>query len=51
MIAFQRILFPVDFSEQCVAIVPAVKAMAKQFQAPARVAARGGFADGLVWFA
>lgn len=33
MIAFQRILFPVDFSEQCVAIVPAVKAMAKQFQA------------------
>ncbi len=33
MIRFQRILFPVDFSEQCVAIVPAVKAMASQFGA------------------
>ena len=33
MITFERILFPVDFSEQCVAIVPAVKAMAKQFHA------------------
>ena len=33
MITFQRILFPVDFSEQCVAIVPAVKAMASQFGA------------------
>lgn len=33
MIRFQRILFPADFSEQCVAIVPAVKAMASQFDA------------------
>ena len=33
MIAFQRILFPVDFSEQCVAIVPAVKEMAHKFGA------------------
>jgi nucleotide-binding universal stress UspA family protein len=31
MINFQRILFPVDFSEQCSAIVPAIKAMAKEF--------------------
>jgi len=31
MIRFERILFPVDFSGQCEAIVPAVKAMAKQF--------------------
>ncbi|HLH00528.1 MAG TPA: universal stress protein [Bryobacteraceae bacterium] len=31
MINFQRILFPVDFSEQCSAIVPAVKAMAEEF--------------------
>ena len=28
---FKRILFPIDFSEQCVAIVPAVKAMASRF--------------------
>jgi nucleotide-binding universal stress UspA family protein len=33
MIRFERILFPVDFSDQCVAIVPAVKAMTKQFDA------------------
>ncbi len=33
MMRFERILFPVDFSEQCSAIVPAVKAMAKQFEA------------------
>jgi nucleotide-binding universal stress UspA family protein len=31
MIAFERILFPVDFSVQCVAIVPAVKALARRF--------------------
>ena len=31
MIKFERILFPVDFSEQCAAVVPAVKAMAKRF--------------------
>jgi len=31
MIKFQRILFPVDFSDQCRAVVPAVKAMAKIF--------------------
>lgn len=31
MIAFKRILFPVDFSEQCVATVPAVKALARRF--------------------
>ena len=31
MITFQRILFPVDFSERTAAIVPAVKAMAKRF--------------------
>jgi nucleotide-binding universal stress UspA family protein len=31
MITFQRILFPVDFSERTVAIVPAVKALAKRF--------------------
>jgi nucleotide-binding universal stress UspA family protein len=31
MIAFQRILFPVDFSGQCRATVPAVKALAKRF--------------------
>ncbi|HYL38725.1 MAG TPA: universal stress protein [Bryobacteraceae bacterium] len=33
MIAFQRILFPVDFSEQNNAIVPVVKAMARRFHA------------------
>jgi len=33
MIRFERILFPVDFSDQCVAILPAVKAMTKQFNA------------------
>lgn len=33
MITFKRILFPVDFSEQCVDIVPAVKAMASEFHA------------------
>ncbi len=32
MIAFKRILFPVDFSGQCRATVPAVKAMAERFQ-------------------
>jgi nucleotide-binding universal stress UspA family protein len=31
MIRFDRILFPVDFSEQCTAIVPAVKSLAEQF--------------------
>ena len=31
MIAFKRILFPVDFSDQCRAIVPAVKAMVDRF--------------------
>ena len=31
MITFKRILFPVDFSEQCAAVAPAVKAMARQF--------------------
>jgi nucleotide-binding universal stress UspA family protein len=31
MIKFKHILFPVDFSEQCAAIVPAVKAMANRF--------------------
>lgn len=31
MITFQKILFPADFSEQCVAIVPAVRSMAKRF--------------------
>ena len=31
MITFQRILFPVDFSERNLAVVPAVKAMAKRF--------------------
>ncbi|MBZ5611900.1 MAG: universal stress protein [Acidobacteriia bacterium] len=31
MIAFKRILFPVDFSGQCTATVPAVKALAKRF--------------------
>jgi len=31
MITFQRILFPVDFSERNVAVVTAVKAMAKRF--------------------
>jgi hypothetical protein len=29
MITFQRILFPVDFSERNAAVVPAVKAMAR----------------------
>jgi nucleotide-binding universal stress UspA family protein len=33
MITFKRILFPVDFSEPCTAIVPAVKAMTKRFDA------------------
>ena len=33
MIAFNKILFPVDFSDQCQAIAPAVKAMARQFSA------------------
>ncbi len=33
MIAFKRILFPVDFSEQCRATVPAVKALAQRFDA------------------
>jgi len=33
MARFERILFPVDFSGQCVAIVPAVKALAAQFHA------------------
>jgi len=31
MISFDRILFPVDFSEQCRAIAPAVQALAEQF--------------------
>ena len=33
MITFERILFPVDFSAQCAAVVAAVKAMANQFHA------------------
>jgi nucleotide-binding universal stress UspA family protein len=33
MIAFQRILFPVDFSGHCRATVPAVKALARRFNA------------------
>jgi len=33
VITFKRILFPVDFSEQCVSTVPAVKALAKRFSA------------------
>lgn len=33
MIDFNRILFPVDFSEQCAAIAPAVKAMVQRFNA------------------
>jgi len=33
MIMFQRILFPIDFSGQCVAVVPAVKAVARRFNA------------------
>jgi nucleotide-binding universal stress UspA family protein len=33
MITWKRILFPVDFSEQNTAVVPAVKAMAKRFGA------------------
>lgn len=31
MITFKRILFPVDFSERCVATVPSVQAMVKRF--------------------
>jgi len=31
MIAFKRILFPVDFSQQCAATVPAVRALAQRF--------------------
>jgi len=31
MIQFNRILFPVDFSEQCKGVAPAVKAMAQKF--------------------
>jgi nucleotide-binding universal stress UspA family protein len=31
MISFDRIVFPVDFSEQCSAIAPAVKSLAEQF--------------------
>jgi nucleotide-binding universal stress UspA family protein len=31
MIAFQRILFPVDFSERSTAAVPSVRAMVKRF--------------------
>jgi nucleotide-binding universal stress UspA family protein len=31
MISFDRILFPVDFSEQCKAIAPAVQSLAEQF--------------------
>lgn len=31
MIGFKRILFPIDFSDQCRAVVPCVKAMAEQF--------------------
>ena len=31
MTTFERILFPVDFSEQCRTILPAVKAMVKRF--------------------
>jgi nucleotide-binding universal stress UspA family protein len=33
MIRFERILFPVDFSGHCTAILPAVKSMARQFDA------------------
>jgi len=32
MITFPSILFPVDFSEQCLALVPAVKAMSRRFR-------------------
>ena len=32
MITFKRILFPVDFSDQCRAVVPCVKAMAERFR-------------------
>jgi nucleotide-binding universal stress UspA family protein len=31
MITFKRILFPVDFSERCTAVVPSVQAMVKRF--------------------
>jgi len=31
MITFKRILFPVDFSERCIAAVPSVQAMVKRF--------------------
>lgn len=31
MASFSRILFPVDFSERCAAVAPAVKAMAQRF--------------------
>ena len=31
MITFKRILFPVDFSDYCRAVVPCVKAMAERF--------------------
>ena len=31
MIGIPRILFPVDFSERCATVAPAVKAMAKRF--------------------
>ncbi len=31
MITFQRILFPVDFSERCAAVAPSVQAMATRF--------------------
>ena len=31
MITFRRILFPVDFSERCTAVVPSVQAMVKRF--------------------
>lgn len=33
MIRFERILFPTDFSEQSIAVVPAVKSMARKFDA------------------
>jgi nucleotide-binding universal stress UspA family protein len=33
MITFKRILFPVDFSERCTAVVPSVQAMVKRFGA------------------
>ena len=33
MLAFQKILFPIDLSDSCTAAAPLVEAMAKKFQA------------------